>query len=282
MKRSFCLLILLAAWIGLGPALAFAYRHHRGYSGGNMRGRAIASIRMQVAAFDAIANRADEVAAENKVVVDAANSRISGDREAIDASHGDQRQANKDMAAAEAEMLDSAGGDSGLVKDKKRYEQARAALQSAESRVLHSPEYLAEIGKTEGDPEHADVVPKIRAKFLDEDEGYQHALTMWEIAHKAYSGERLDALTHDEHWLAASEEKRKALLAEAKALNDAKSGGLQKLPAAVNMHEAQRIAQQVRTYAAMGRSMLGSMGASMPAARRATPTPRPTFNSTGN
>ncbi len=257
-------LVLISGW----PFMAQARHHH--YSSGAARARSISAIRGQVAQFDAIARQADAVVAANKVKVDAANTRLSSDRQAIADAHSDGKKATSDMASAERDILDAAGTDSEIVISKDKYESMRATMQTEQNRVLKSPEYLAEIAKLDGAPDRAAKMPKIREKYLSADDDYQHALTMYEVARKQFSGKRMEALTHDEHWLAASSEARAALLAESKALNDGKSGGLQKLPAAVAMHQAQRVAQQARAYAAQGRGMLGAMGA-MPEPRRPSP-----------
>jgi chromosome segregation ATPase len=261
--------------------VAEARRHH--YSSGAARNRSINSIRSQVAQFEAIAKQAEGVVAANKAKVDSANSRLSGDREAISTAHSEGKQATKDMASAEHDLLDAAGSESEIGMSKEKYEATRADMQREQNRVLHSPEYLAEAAKTEGTADRAAALPKIREKYLSTDADYQHALTMYEVARKQFNGKRMDALTHDEHWLAAAEDAKKALLAEGKALNDGKSGGLQKLPAAVAMHQAQKLAQQARAYAAQGRSMLGAMGAGGPAVpKQPAPTTEPTLKSSGN
>lgn len=288
MRRYWLVFVVSFLAIAVVADSAQAYRYRRGYySRGAGRYRSINSIRMQVAAFEAIARQADAVVAQNKGVVDSANARISEDREAMTTASASGKQADKDMAAAEEEMWKSADSDSDKAKIKEKYEEARALLQAEQTRVLNSPEYLAEIAKTKGKPEHVEFLPKVRAKYLDADEGYQRALSVWEAAHKAYSGEREESLFHDEHWLLASEDKRKSLAAAAKALNDSKAGGLKRLPAAVNMHQAQLISQQAHTYAAMGRAMLGAMGAGYGRGYGGRyggtqSTPPPTFTSPGS
>jgi chromosome segregation ATPase len=270
MSRTYLGLVALGslAIFVASAADAFAYRgrHHYGYSTGAARARAIASIRGQVAQFDAIARQADAAAAAAQAKVGAANSRISTARETIASSEKEAHQASKDMASAEAELLEAAGPDSEIVQAKEGYDKARAEVQTQEHRVLNSPEYLAKLAKTEGTDEHARVVPQLRAEALENDENYQHAKNMVEVAKHKYMALRNDAVTHDTNWLSASEEKKKALLDQSAALNEGLKGGFQKLPAAQALHSAQRLSRQAKTYASSGRALLGQMGASAPGA----------------
>jgi len=275
------------SWFAIGLVIvscllvddAFAYRRH--YSTGAARQRSINAIRSQVTQFESIAADADKVVADNQTKVEIANSRLSNDREAIASARGDGKKASSAMADAEAEMYEQQGADSDVVKAKEQYESARASLQSERERVLKSPEYLAEAAKIAREPERASELPKIQTKYLSADADYQRAYTLWEVARKRFNGEKTEALSHDERWLSASEDKKKSLLAEAKALNDGKSGGLQKLPPKQAMRQAQQVADQARGMATAGRAMLGALGSSMPASKQRTNLPDSPTKSAG-
>lgn len=256
--------LFLAIAIGSSEASA-RYYHRRGRGGGYgsnyRRQMMINAIAGQVNYARAVLADAEARAAVAQGQVNAANQRISSARESLTSAEADEKRAHEALVEAEAAMISAAGEDSDIAKAKKALDELRQSLQYEEHRVLNSAEYLARIAKSEGTPEHATIVPKVRAEMLGSDTQYQAMRVKYEAAKHEFSHLRTEAVNKDQTWLGHSSEIKQAWTSEVAATNQGIAGGMQKLPAKQTLHEAQRTAAAARAYVAQGEMILRSLGA---------------------
>lgn len=255
-------LALVAILVGTSEASARYYHRGRGgYGNGYRRQMMIGAISAQVNYARAVLADAEARAAVAQGKVDSANQRISGARDSLSSAEADEKRAHEALVEAEAAMISAAGEDSDIGKAKKALDELRQSLQYEEHRVLNSAEYHARVAKSEGTPEHASIVPKVRAEMLGADTQYQGVLAKYENAKHEFNHLRTEAVNKDQTWLSHSSEIKQAWTSEVAATNQGIAGGMQKLPAKQTLHEAQRTAAAARAYVAQGEMILRALGA---------------------
>lgn len=269
--------LIVCAVIALCATEATArYYHRRGGGGsGYRRQMMINAVAAQVNYARAVLNDAEARAAVAQGKVDSANQRISSARDSLSSAEAEERKAHEALVEAEAALISTAGEDSEIGQAKKKLDELRQALQYEERRVLNSAAYQAKLAPSAGTPEHAALVPKVRAEMLGDDTQYQQVLAKYETAKREFSRLRTEAVNKDQTWLSHSADIKQAWTSEVAATNQGIAGGMQKLPAKQTLHEAQRTAAMARAYVAQGEMILRALGARNRGTPTTTPTPTP-------
>src|SRR5262249_51789378 len=134
-------------------------------------------------------------------------------------------------------------------------------VQSAEHRVTSGAAYQARLAELDGAPDRAAQLPKIRQQLLDGDSAYQRAIVNLQTARHEYSRLRSAVVVTDPQFKSASESLKEAYQAETLEKQEGTSGGLQRLPAAHELHSALRAADNARAAIQRGQTMLNALGA---------------------
>ena len=218
----------------------------------------IAAIRAQVAAAQQVLAQAKSQASVSSAELDKARKRLEEARTTIAAADSEQQTLRKTLDGIEDDLLEAQPDDSkvGLARD--TYQAAKEKVDAELKRLQESPAYVSRLKAIEQSPDPGPARLEFKKNALADDTDYQTALQTLQDAKKKFDKLKADLFAKDSGWA----ETNSALLASEAAEREARAkGGVGRLGAAREVHNAKQLIAAAQATIADGNAALQALGA---------------------
>jgi len=264
------ILSLRVAAVALLSVLGGLYPHHRvhGYhrrSGHSYNYSAIRARQQQAAIQAALAQRnaaqrvLEAAQATGSGAQDKLNSALAKLREEAQRFHDAQsttRQAAKELAEIEEEILDEQSADSPYKEGLKKVEAARQNLTQVEEKILAEPTVQAKLTGLSGNG-----LLEMKAKILQFDENYLTAKSDLHSEGNAVARIRTELFQADKHWKEANESLAQARKEEKEAEENTHGGASGRVGLNLKAKSASEAAAAAKAAIAQAEAVLRANGA---------------------